>query len=36
VPCFITIEPVVVRGRRLVAGTTGDVLAALAPGAAME
>ena len=33
VPCFITVEPTLVRGRRIVAGTTDDALAALIAGA---
>jgi uncharacterized protein len=36
VPCFITIEPALVRGRRIVAGTTDGALAALAAGAVAE
>jgi nitroimidazol reductase NimA-like FMN-containing flavoprotein (pyridoxamine 5'-phosphate oxidase superfamily) len=36
VPCFITVEPVLVRGRRIVAGTTDDALTALAAGAGTE
>jgi uncharacterized protein len=36
VPCFITVDLALVRGRRIVAGTTDDALAALAPGAVSE
>ena len=36
VPCFITVELVLVRGRRIVAGTTDDAMAALAAGAVTE
>jgi uncharacterized protein len=36
VPCFITIEPALVRGRRIVARTTDGALAALAAGAVAE
>ena len=35
-PCFITVELALVRGRRLVAGATDDALAALAPSAVSE
>ena len=36
VPCFITVELTLVRGRRIMAGTTDDAFAALAPGAVSE